>query len=231
MKKAHFILQAKGGVGKSFVASLLAQMLKSETNIDLDQSNPTFGGYEALNVKHIAALTTGFTVDAGKFDQVVEILLESKLAVIDTGANSFAPLMDYIVENGVFDLLADSGVEVTVHTIVAGGAELNDTALGFDAIAGHAPRVVLWLNEHFGDTQLNDKPFTESKTYQAHASKVAGIVTLPRLNPQTTGADIARLVKMRQTFKEAPAHFRIMEQHRLARYLKGITEQFVQIKL
>lgn len=231
MKKAHFILQAKGGVGKSFVASILSQEINATTNIDLDQSNQTFGGYESLNVRHIEALTSGFTVDAGKFDQVVEILLESSLAVIDTGANSFAPLMDYIVENGVFDFLAESGVEVTVHTIVAGGAELNDTALGFSSIAEHAPRIVLWLNEHFGETVINGRPFTESKTFRDNQAKVLGVVTLPKLNPQTTGADVAKLVKMRKTFAEAGEHFKVMELHRLVRYRKSIADQLEKIKL
>ena len=43
----HFVLQAKGGIGKSFVSTLLAQHLLAETGavrcFDTDQENTTCG--------------------------------------------------------------------------------------------------------------------------------------------------------------------------------------------
>ena len=53
----HFVLQAKGGIGKSFVATLLAQHLINEAGavrcFDTDQENTTFAHYAALSVRHI----------------------------------------------------------------------------------------------------------------------------------------------------------------------------------
>src|ERR1700746_3061632 len=53
----HFVLQAKGGIGKSFVSTLLAQYLLNETGavrcFDTDQENTTFAHYAALSVSHI----------------------------------------------------------------------------------------------------------------------------------------------------------------------------------
>ena len=53
----HFILQGKGGCGKSFVASLLAQFFAAQDadlkTFDTDQENNTFSQYAQLNVQHV----------------------------------------------------------------------------------------------------------------------------------------------------------------------------------
>lgn len=230
-KKIHIILHSKGGIGKSFISSILAQLLQSETNVDLDQGQSTFGSYKSLNVQHIDALTSDFTIDHARFDRAIEILLESKVAVVDTGANSFHPLMEYILANGIFEYLEEAGHEIIVHTIVAGGADLKETAEAFSAIANFSPRIVLWLNEHFGATDVNGKPFVESKLFLEAAPKVLGVIVLPRLNAQTTGADLNRLISARKTFAEADGMFRVMELHRLRRYYKDISEKFSLLPL
>src|SRR5690349_10613232 len=57
MKQVHFTLQGKGGVGKSLVASLIAQYLLSKGEpvavIDADPVNPTLFGYDALKVQRL----------------------------------------------------------------------------------------------------------------------------------------------------------------------------------
>ena len=52
----HFILQGKGGVGKSYIASLLAQYYwqrdgKKPVCIDTDPVNSTFASYSAYDVE------------------------------------------------------------------------------------------------------------------------------------------------------------------------------------
>ena len=60
MAKIHFILQGKGGVGKSMISSLLAQYKldqgESITCIDTDPVNASFNAYKALNVTHLELL-------------------------------------------------------------------------------------------------------------------------------------------------------------------------------
>jgi CO dehydrogenase nickel-insertion accessory protein CooC1 len=57
MAKIHMILQGKGGVGKSFIAALLAQYKASKGQpslcIDTDPVNATFHGYHVLDVRQI----------------------------------------------------------------------------------------------------------------------------------------------------------------------------------
>ena len=69
---AHFVMQSKGGAGKSVVSSLLAQyLLEKNPNlmlIDTDPSNKTLSSYQALNVQRIELLNKNKLIDQSKFN-------------------------------------------------------------------------------------------------------------------------------------------------------------------
>lgn len=185
----HFVLQGKGGIGKSFVSTLLAQYFAGEGAelicFDTDQENTTFAHYKALNVSHVAVMDESRVVDAKKFDALMEDLLTKEgTFVIDTGANTFSNLLAYIVENDVIGLLQENERKVFIHTIVGGGDTLLDTANGFNSIAqGVDASLVLWMNEHFGKMKTDDgKDFTETKVFKNHQSKLTGVVMLHARN-------------------------------------------------
>ena len=75
----HFVLQAKGGIGKSFVSTLLAQHLLQETGsarcFDTDQENTTFTHYAALSVRHVAVTEASRLINPKRFDALMEVLL------------------------------------------------------------------------------------------------------------------------------------------------------------
>ena len=119
MKQAHFIVQGKGGVGKSLIASMLAQYLTDFSGsviscFDTDPVNPTFSRYQALNVETINILNEQNDINKREFDTLVERLLsdDDGVAVVDNGAATFIPLMSYFMENDLVSLLAESGVEI-----------------------------------------------------------------------------------------------------------------------
>eukprot|EP01036_Dinobryon_divergens_P020263 gene20263-27763_t len=95
----HFILQGKGGIGKTLVSTILAQWLaaKDETPLrcyDTDQENATFSRYKAMDVKHVPVMTDARTIDPKRFDALmIDILEEDGNCVIDNGANTFSPLV------------------------------------------------------------------------------------------------------------------------------------------
>eukprot|EP01034_Spumella_vulgaris_P042336 gene42336-52499_t len=111
----HFILQGKGGIGKTLVSTILAQWLaaKDETPLrcyDTDQENATFSRYKAMDVKHVPVMTDARTIDPKRFDALmIDILEEDGNCVIDNGANTFSPLVAYLIENDCFALLQESG--------------------------------------------------------------------------------------------------------------------------
>ena len=137
----HFILQGKGGIGKTVPRrSLRSGWRKRTTNtlrcFDTDQENPTFSRYKALNVRHVPVMTDTRNIDPKRFDALmIDILEEEGNCVIDNGANSFTPLMAYLIENDAFAMLEEAGRKVCIHTIVGGGDTLHDTATGFASTA------------------------------------------------------------------------------------------------
>jgi hypothetical protein len=236
----HFVLQAKGGIGKSFVSTLLAQYLINETGsvrcFDTDQENTTFAHYAALSVRHITLSDQSRVINPKRFDSLmVTLLTEEGNFVVDTGANTFSNLLAYMVENEVFQMLRDARRTTYVHTIVGGGDTLADTANGFYAIAQKVSgtRIIVWFNEHFGQiVTAEGKPFTETQAYRQSAARLTGAVTLFRRNPATFGEDIRKLNTRRHTIAQALASsdYTVMEKQRIKTFSRDVFGQLRAIE-
>ena len=235
----HLMLQGKGGIGKSFASALLTQYAlqkdsESVHGYDTDQENTTFAQYLALGAEHIPVMDESRQINSKKFDVLVEKLLMSEgVSVVDNGANTFAPLLAYLLENDVINFLQENGKKVFVHTIVGGGDTMSDTANGFHSIAStmNAP-VVLWMNEFFGQmTTTEGKHFSETKVFKAHESKLAGLVVLHKRNSSTFGDDIKRMTTRRLTVAEVMdgSEFTIMEKQRIGTFSRDVFSQLDQI--
>jgi len=231
----HFVLQGKGGIGKTLVSTILAQWLKSKSGnplrcYDTDQENTTFSRYKALDVKHIPVMTESRTIDPKRFDSLmINILEDEGNCVVDNGANTFSPLLAYLIENDCFNLLTESGRQVYIHTIVGGGDTLHDTAMGFVSTAkSTSVPLVLWENEHFGLLQsASGKAFIESQTYSENSSRVRGRVVLAQRNADTFGADVKKMNTARLTLDEVKGSdkFNVMEKQRVKVVFRDLYEQ------
>jgi hypothetical protein len=238
-KPIHITLQGKGGVGKTFATTLLAQYL---THIgtaircyDTDPVNDTFRQYTALEVTGCDILGPDKTIDTRAFDELIKSILESdEVTVIDNGAATFVPLMAYLVENRVLELLQDAGRPVILHSVLTGGQAFNDTCLGLRTLleAFDAP-VVVWVNEYFGPVEHEGRSFDQSLLYTGNASRFQGIVRLGRGNPDTFGKDIEQMLYWKMTFSEALAseRFTIMPRQRLKMTRETIFQQLAGIGL
>jgi hypothetical protein len=103
----HLTLQGKGGVGKSLVASILAQYFRHRGTeihcVDTDPVNQTFSQYTELGAEHLELMHDG-RIDSRGFDVLMERLLtEGGIFIVDNGASTFIPLWSYIVENNVLE--------------------------------------------------------------------------------------------------------------------------------
>ena len=92
----HFILQGKGGVGKSYVASLLTQYLQDKkkpvVGFDLDPTNPTYAEYEKLPVERISLLDANNHIDNEKFVLFGERLFKypkEHEIIVDCGTSAY----------------------------------------------------------------------------------------------------------------------------------------------
>jgi len=238
MKKVHFILQKKGGVGKSVAALMLAQYLRSIGEpvevIDTDPSNATLFSYKALNGQRIQ-LMEGNVLNEAKFDLMMNRVLEEDSSfVIDCGASSFIPLSNYMIENKVADMIADSGKQVVAHTVIVGESNLDDTLTSFAELAEQMPeevQIVVWLNEFFGKVEAHGRPFEEMNVYLENQNRVHGIVYLPKRNPATFGADIEKMLTARLTFDEVrqSPDFFVMNKSRIFRVQQEIYHQLKDV--
>src|SRR6516164_10830880 len=126
----HLTLQGKGGVGKSLVASVLAQYLREKGKevrcIDTDPVNRTFAQYSALRADRLNLRDEHNRIEQRAFDSLMDRFLNEDTAtfVVDNGASTFLPLWHYILENDALEYLRVRGRRVYVHTVITGGQAL-----------------------------------------------------------------------------------------------------------
>lgn len=224
MKTVHFILQGKGGVGKSLAAVILAQYLHDRVGAimpvhcyDTDPVNQTFTRYKALNAKMVPILNQDDVIDSRRFDNLIEdIITEDGVGVVDNGAATFVPLLGYMTENHIAELLADSSIEVFFHVVITGGQAMEDTIVGLKTVLEKLNgKVVVWANEYFGELTQAGKPIEEFKVISDNQDKIMGMVRITRRTADTFGKDVESMIKANLTFAEAKATFHLLPRQRL----------------
>ncbi len=235
MAHLHLILQGKGGVGKSMIASLIAQYQLSKGRrplcIDTDPVNASFEAYKSLQVSRLS-IVQNEEIDPRSFDQLIEQIAKAKdEVIIDNGASSFVPLSAYVLTNHVPALLRDMGHQLIVHTVVTGGQALLDTLTGLTQLIRQFPAdvpFVVWLNPYWGPIELDGKSFEQMKAYREHKDRISAIVRLPDLKKETFGRDLSDMLQAHLTFDEAIAlpSLTIMTRQRLSIIKKQLFEQF-----
>ena len=232
MAKIHVFLQGKGGVGKSFCATMLAQYLLDHDRtvlcIDTDPVNMTFASYLRFQAIRLD-LMTGKNIDPLKFDQIIEQIstTDAENIIIDNGSSSFVAFSNFLLENTIPAMLTEEGHQMLLHTIVTGGTGQYDTVHGFASLAQQFEGTLLyvWLNPYLGNIEHEGKLFTEFRPYLDNANRVAGIIEIPAFPPETFGVNFAEMLKSRKTFAEATApevQLPIMTRHRLKMIQKRI---------
>jgi hypothetical protein len=225
MAKIHIMLQGKGGVGKSFGCSALAQFYnfndRKVTLIDTDPVNATFAGYEALNVQRLELMNAQKQINPRYFDELIQIIDATDCdIIIDNGASSFVPLTHYLISNDVPALLKEMGHELVIHTVITGGQALFDTVSGLGQLASQFPQeaeFVVWLNPFWGAIEHEGKTFEQMKAYRDNKARISSVVHVPNLDPDTFGKDLSNMLQDRVTFDQAIANpdLSIMNRQRL----------------
>jgi hypothetical protein len=235
----HLTLQGKGGVGKSLVASVLAQYLREKGRdvrcIDTDPVNRTFAQYAALAADRLNLRDEHNRIEQRAFDSLIERFLTEEAAtfVVDNGASTFLPLWHYLLENSALDYLRQNGRRVYVHTVITGGQALLDTLNGFHELAQTTAErnIVVWVNEYFGRVEAEGKKFSEMAAYRENSDKVCGAVVFSKRNQDTFGRDVEEMIAAKLTFHEAvsSAKLPIMAKQRLKIVQRDLFEQLDRV--
>ena len=111
----HLTLQGKGGVGKSLIASVLAQYFMRKgvavRCVDTDPVNRTLAQYSAIGADWLSLRDEHNRIDQRAFDGLMERFLTEDGAtfVVDNGASTFLPLWHYLLENNGLEYLRNAG--------------------------------------------------------------------------------------------------------------------------
>lgn len=241
MKHVNLVMQGKGGAGKSFISLCLTEYLRQEEKntvaIDTDPVNPTLSSYRALNCNLIKMMNEA-EIDHRSFDALIEGIIESEDEthfVIDTGATTFLPLVKYLAENDVLDLLAEHECEVALHTIVSGGGAIDATISCVEKLFEVFPtqKLIIWKNEYSGPAEKNGKPFEELKVFQANKERIYAIPKLEQRTSSSFNHDIQTMIEKRKTFSEAihDESFGLMARQRLKKVQSSVFSQLQTMAL
>jgi len=233
----HLILQGKGGIGKSVVASWLAEFLigrgQAVCCIDGDPVNRSLGQYRALAAEKLDLVNQDGLVQRSRYDALLErFATDDGVFLVDSGATAFMPFWTYIVEGDMIGVLRQAGREVYVHIPISGGEMLNDTLLGFKTLAETAREksLVLWINEYFGPVAREGKSFSQMQVYVENQEKVLASVGIPQRSPDTYGETVRLMREKKMTFGEAIASpdFMLAQKSRLHIVRRDLFEQLEQ---
>lgn len=232
----NIVLQGKGGVGKSFLSSMLAQYFLDYKKIklngaDTDPVNNSFASIKRLGVAPVEILKDGAIIQS-KFDAIFETIINEQKStfVIDNGASTFVPMMKYISDNDLISLFDDLNRPVYIHTVIVGGQSQTDTLQGLMSLyellsKAKNVKLVIWLNEFQGAVEIPNgyKELVSDKT--------AAVITIVNRNSDAFNDDLERLTKARLTNEEAQKsnEFGLMSKNRLKKVFNEVYEQLDQL--
>ena len=236
----HLVLQGKGGIGKSVMASWLAEYLlqsgKKVHCIDGDPVNRSLAQYKSLGAEKLDLVNEEGLIVRIRYDSLLErFATEDGVFVVDSGATAFLPLWSYIVETEVIRVLREIGRKLYVHCVVSGGEMLSDSLLGFDTLARSTTdrNLVVWINEYFGPVARDGKTFDQMNVFQKHADKVLGSIGIPQRSGDTFGATVLLMREKKLTFGEAiqSDQFMLAQKSRLHIIRRDLYEQLDKLQL
>ncbi len=239
MNSVHFILQGKGGVGKSFVAMMLAQYLINKERplvcADTDPVNATFTQYKSLNVAHVDIASNGRVLQA-KFDPLIDKIASTEADfIIDNGAATFLPLTTYMAENDIFDLLAENGKKVFVHNVITAGQAKTDTLNGFEQLTSKvngSAKIVVWENEYWGTVDVDGYPLSALKLFKQNKDKIAGTVKIMHRDSDDFIATIKKMTEGHLTYNDVleSADFSMVAKSRVRKVVTQVFDELDKVE-
>ena len=235
---AHFIMQSKGGAGKSVCSTILAQYLNDKTEgnlslIDTDPSNKTLGSYEGLSVQMVDVIGKDKVVDQSKFDDFINNFIENdKAMVVDTGSGDFLAINNYIYDNAIPDVFEEMGKQLVIHCPINYGQASIETIKCLTKLIENYPNVpiVVWENEFFG---RGEKELSDTKLIKTNKNIIC-VVKIAKKNADTDEKDFSKMLENAMTFKEVKETenknlFGFIQKNRSEKIRKEIYEQLDSI--
>lgn len=232
MATVHFMLQGKGGAGKSFISAVLYQYYL-HLNIpvsafDTDPVNATLFGYKDLPDVLPINIMDGDEVDAGRFDAMLESIVEmpsDHQVIVDNGASSFLAICGYIKNNRGFDLIRDTDHQLFIHAVITGSSALNETLGGLNsAVKNYETPVIVWLNDYNGPIEVDGRRFEDFDIFQECGDFIEAVVRLPHYDTLTRRDMEKLLIKKRGFENFIKSNESLMARQRITKLWRNIIE-------
>jgi hypothetical protein len=232
MSNIHFIGGEKGGVGKSLLARVLAQYL-------IDKQLPFLGfdtdrSHGAL-MRFYAGYASPVVVDRFEaLDAIVEATVDQpqRRILVDLAAQTHEPLVRWMDESGVLNLLDEMGSTVTYWHVMDTGKDSVDLLKRLLDRFGPALRYVLVRNHVRG----SDFHVLEQSGEQSRAMSLgAHVVTLRKLHDAVINkidAGSASFWKAKTPQEnDGPNGLGLMERQRLKMWLRDTYRELDEIEI
>jgi hypothetical protein len=234
MSVVHFILQKKGGAGKSLISSFWIQYLLNKgidvIAIDTDPSNKSLTDFKELGITPIELLDENQEINSRKFDDIMELIFESKInehIVIDTGSSCYVSLLSYLKNNNALEIIKENDNQVYIHVPITGGSDIIHTTQCLGELISSFPDIpfVIWKNRFHGELIVEGKKFEEFKVYKSNISHINSVIEIPFKNAATFGKDLEHLMTLKLTFNSAfKSKLPIMVKQRLKMFWNELTD-------
>lgn len=227
----HLTLQEKGGVGKSVLASILAQKLQGDGKrvkvLDCDPYNASLYRIKALGAEYIKILDENRKFLPEAFDEMMMKVLEGDYDsyIIDNGAAAYMQLSKYMFDDNIIGELVDNGFEVYIHSVITAGGEQDLVLENFDQICEGfgdvGAKIVLWENQFLGPIKKGDKRLEDFAVYKKHKKKLFAHITTPELNEHQMPT-MEKMLNTKITFDEVQTsdEFHTLQKSRLRKLQK-----------
>ena len=186
-RDVHCVMQGKGGVGKSFIASLLIQWHQANNlpvmAFDTDPINRTLSAFPALAAQPIRRIKRGQDqygwrqrADRGGGDRHRRLRHRQRRRQLPADGTISC-------SNEIASILEQYNRRLVLHTVVVGGQVALDTLRGMAALLGQFPPsvpVVVWVNEYNGPFEADGLAFEETQAYRTTRRGSPGWCIWPR---------------------------------------------------
>ena len=238
MAKLNFILQAKGGVGKSTVAKLLAQYHISKNRkvycFDTDPKNPSLVKHDALKVTYSNIMVDNevdLTALSEWIDSLVGVHGPDDICVIDCGASNFEAMVRELVNIDFLNICSGTGDQMFIHTVLMQGPDIVDQLLGLQDLLEmfKGAEFVVWKNEYLQSLYLKGVKPEESVFFVERKQILNKIITIPKNTSAPLRELLADIYNSHQLFDEVlgTKQFPIVQRSLVHRYWR---EQKLEIE-
>ena len=189
MRTINFIIESLGGNGKGLIASILEKHLQNKYQ---DNSGAAIHKLDLFNAQG--------QIDLIMFKQAIaNSALSYSDIVVDVGASNLDDALQLIAQGEVQELLQASYVKTFIHVLITGGEYQHETLNGLLQICKSIPpaaKIIVWLNEQFGQIEAEGKTFEELKLYINNRDKITGIVRIGmQTDANSDGDDLSELTR------------------------------------